>query len=119
MPKPKGAGDLRQKVKFQRRREGEDGFGNPVGGWEDLGIVRAASLTPTRGGEAVEAGRVAGTALWDCWVRSDSGTRTLLNGDRAVDARDETRTFNIAFVGDMDGDRAWLLLQLKSGGADG
>lgn len=119
MPKPKGAGDLRQRVKFQRRGEGDDGYGNPVTGWADLDISRACSLTPTRGGEAVQTGRVAGTASWDCWVRNDSGTRSLLTGDRAIDVRDATRTFNITFIGDMDGDRAWLLLQLKSGVADG
>lgn len=119
MPKPKGAGDLRARVSFERRGEGTDDYGNPVTGWLPLNIERAASLTPTRGGETVQAGRIAGTAAWDCWVRNDSGTRSLLTGDRAVDARDATRTFNITFIGDMDGDRAWLLLQLKSGVADG
>lgn len=119
MPKPKGAGDLRQRVSFQRRAAGDDGYGNPVADWVDLNIVRAANLTPTRGGEDVQSGRVAGTASWDCWVRNDSGTRSLRTGDRAVDARDPSRTFNIAFIGDMDGDRAWLLIQMKSGAVDG
>lgn len=169
MPKPKGAGDLRARVKFQRRAEGEDEYGNPVDGWADLGIERAASLTPTRGGETVQAGRIAGTASWDCWVRNDSGTRTINTGDRALDRTPEdiavgdatgreaaadvtagddilfakghvfaqqdigaleasdltvvkvrsNRAFNITFAEDMDGDRAWLLLQLKSGVADG
>lgn len=119
MPKPKGAGDLRHRVKFQRRAEISDQYGNTQGEWVDLGIERAASLTPTRGGEEVQAGRIAGTASWDCWVRNDSGTRSLRTGDRAIDTRDPSRTFNIAFIGDMDGDRAWLLLQMKSGGVDG
>lgn len=119
MPKPKGAGDLRAKVKFQRRASGTDDYGNPVSGWADLGIERRASLLPARGGEHVQAGRIAGKAQWDCWVRSDSGTRTINAGDRIVDARDASRTFNISFVGDMDGDRRWLLIQAESGGADG
>lgn len=119
MPKPKGAGDLRHRVEFQRRAEGDDGYGNPLQGWADLGISRACSLVPTRGGESVQAGRVAGTASWDCWVRNDSGTRSLRTGDRAIDARDPSRTFNIVFVGDMDGDRTWLLVQLASGGPSG
>lgn len=119
MPKPKGAGDLRHRVKFQRRAEGDDGYGNPVQGWVDLDISRACSLTPTRGGETVQAGRVAGTASWDCWVRNDSGTRSLRTGDRAIDTREAGRTFNIVFIGDMDGDRAWLLIQMKSGVVDG
>jgi hypothetical protein len=116
MPKPKGAGDVRHKIKFQRRPlTGGDGFGNPEGAFKDLGIERRASLTPTRGGEDVQAGRVTGKALWDCWVRSDSGTRSITTADRAVDARDPTRVFDIRFIGDMDGDRTWLLMQLESG----
>ena len=166
MPKPKGAGDLRHRVKFQRRPiDGDDGYGNPEGDFADLGIERSASLTPTRGGEDVQAGRVAGKASWDCWVRNDSGTRRITTGDRAldravveiavVDAGDREaavdimvngellfakghmfladdvsaleaagltfvkvrshRPFNIRFIGDMDGDRTWLLMQLESG----
>jgi head-tail adaptor len=119
MSKPRGAGDLRQKVYFERRGEGSDGYGNPVQGWEPLGISRSASLHPTRGGEAVQADRFSGRVQWDCWVRSDSGTRSLQTGDRMVDERDPSRTFNIGFIGDMDGGRVWLLIQAVSGGADG
>ncbi len=119
MPKPKGAGDLRQRVYFQRRGEGTDAYGNPVTGWADLNISRACSLLPTRGGEHVQAGRVAGISSWDCWVRNDIGTRSLSTGDRAVNERDESQTFNIAFLGDMDGDRQWLLIQMTEGGNDG
>lgn len=116
MPRPKGAGDLRHRVKFQRRsKTGGDGYGNPDGDFVDLGIERAASLTPTRGGEDVQASRTTGRASWDCWVRNDSGTRQIVTGDRILDARDENRVFNIRFIGDMDGDRTWLLMQLESG----
>lgn len=119
MPKPNGAGDLCARIKWQRRQDGDDEYGNPVTGWADIGVERAASLTPTRGGETVQAGRIAGTATWDCWVRNDSGTRTINTGDRAVDVRDPTRTFNVAFAEDMDGDRKWILVQLTSGKVDG
>ncbi|WP_298698189.1 head-tail adaptor protein [uncultured Brevundimonas sp.] len=118
MPKPKGAGDLRQRVRFERRGAGTDADGNAVAAWTDLGISRACALAPTRGGEEVQAGRIAGRASWDCWVRSDSGTRTIQPGDRAVNTR-TGETFNIAFVGDMDGGRTWLLIQMTSGGVDG
>lgn len=118
MPKPRGAGDLRHRVKFQRRQATTDTHGNAVDGWGDLEIRRACALTPTRGGEDVQAGRIAGKASWDCWVRSDSGTRGLSVGDRAVNTR-TGETFNIGFVGDMDGDGAWLLIQMTSGGVDG
>lgn len=121
MPAPKGAGDLRQKVKFQRRANtGGDGYGNTEGPWGDLSIERSCSLTPSRGGETVQAGRLAGSAAWDLWLRADSGTRTLKVGDRAVDSRDATRVFNIRFgPSDMDGTNTWLFLQLEQGVADG
>lgn len=119
MPKPKGAGDLRQRVYFQRRAPGADDLGNAVDEWRDLRISRACSLLPTRGGEQVQAGRVAGLSSWDCWVRYDHETRGLKASDRAVDERDPTQTFNVDFIGDMDGDRQWLLIQMTQGGADG
>lgn len=119
MPKPKGAGDLRQRVYFERRAEGEDGYGNPVESWEPLHISRAASLLPTRGGEIVQSDRLTGRVQWDCWVRSDSDTRSLQTGDRMVDERNTSSTFNIGFIGDMDGDGVWLLIQATSGVADG
>lgn len=119
MPAPKGAGDLRERVKFQRRTDADDGYGNVEGAWADLDVVRSCALTPTRGGEAIQAGRLSGTAAWDLWVRSDSGTRSLTTGDRAVHMRDG-RTFNITFgPADMDGRRTWLLLQCTTGQADG
>lgn len=119
MAKPKGAGDLRHRVYFERRAEGSDDYGNPVEDWAPLGIVRSASLLPTRGSETVQSDRLSGRVQWDCWVRSDSGTRSLQTGDRMIDARDTSRTFNIGFIGDMDGDRTWLLIQATSGVADG
>ncbi|MDO1560418.1 head-tail adaptor protein [Brevundimonas sp. 2R-24] len=118
MPKPNGAGDLRQRVKFQRRVNTINDYGNAVGSWQDLAVERACSLAPTRGGEDVQAGRVQGRASWDCWVRSDSGTRTIVPGDRAVDTR-TGQAFNVAFAGDMDGRRIWILIQLVSGAPDG
>lgn len=119
MAKPRGAGDLRQRVSFERRGTGNDDYGNPVEGWVPLNISRACSLLPTRGGEQVQAGRIAGIGSWDCWVRSDDGTRSLQTGDRAVNERNSTQTFNVAFVGDMDGGRSWLLIQMIEGGNDG
>lgn len=119
MAKPRGAGDLRQRVRFERRQTKLDDYGSSVDAWVDLGCERSCSLQPARGGEDVQAGRISGRATWDCWVRSDSGTRTIRTGDRAVDANDLTRTFNVVFVGDMDERRQWLLIQMTSGGPNG
>lgn len=120
MPKPRGAGDLRQRVGFARRREVNDGAGNVRGEWEPMGLERSASLTPTRGGERVQAARIEGGGSWDLWLRNEASVRALTPADRAYDARHPARTFNIAFgPEDMDGDGRWLFLQLTSGGADG
>jgi head-tail adaptor len=109
--------DLRDKVRFERRAEVADGFGNFEGDWRSLGEARA-SLNPTRGGETVIAGRLQGKASWDLWVQSSALTRSLTPGDRVVDVRDPRRVFNIRWSGDLDGDRRWLLVQLEQGVAE-
>lgn len=120
MTKPSGAGDLRQRVRFERRSDVPDGYGNTKAEWVDLGLDRSCSLTPTRGGESVQAARTAGTASWDCWLRNDRALRQVTTADRVVDARGPSRSFNIVFGPvDMDGDGHWLFCQLISGGADG
>ena len=109
--------DLRDKVRFERRAEVADGFGNFEGDWRSLGEARA-SLNPTRGGETVIAGRLQGKASWDLWVQSSALTRSVSPGDRVVDVRDPRRVFNIRWSGDLDGDRRWLLVQLEQGVAE-
>lgn len=80
-----------------------------------------AMLTPRPigGGESVLAGRLQGTAAFDCWLRFDSETSGIRAGDRVIDARDETRVFNIRSALDMDGRHQWLLLQCEQGVASG
>ncbi|HTN41042.1 MAG TPA: head-tail adaptor protein, partial [Asticcacaulis sp.] len=113
------AGELRHAIKIQRREETDDGYGNTTGAWVDFITRRACSLLPTRGGEQVIAARAQGTALYDCWVRFDSQTSSITPDDRAVDTRDANRVFNIKFAQDMDGRRAFILLQLEQGVATG
>lgn len=120
MTRPSGASELRQKVRFERRSDVPDGYGNTKAEWADLGLERSCSLTPTRGGESVQAGRAVGTASWDLWLRNDRALREVTTADRVVNARDSGLTFNIVFGPvDMDGDGRWLFCQLASGGADG
>ncbi len=116
---PINPADLTDKVRFERRAESDDGYGNTEAGWTVLVAERSVRLRPTRGGEQVIAARAQGVAAYDLWVRRDSGTLSVEVGDRAVDARDDRRTFNIKFIGDMDGRRTWLLMQLELGTADG
>lgn len=109
------AGELRDSIRFERR-----GSQGNVGGvvkvdWVTIVDRCPAKLLPTRGREEIVAGRLTGVSSWDCWVRSNSQTRQVRTGDRAVDRRDPSRVFNVRFIGDMDGRRTWLLMQLELG----
>lgn len=114
------ARDLRQRVRIERRGSTPTARGGSAG-WETLIESRAAKLTPRPigGSETVLAGRLQGTAVFDCWLRLDSETTAIRAGDRLVDARDETRVFNIRSALDLDGRRQWLLLQCELGVAHG
>jgi len=116
---PKTPAELTERVRFDRRTDADDGYGNTKGAWATFIESRRAKLHPTRGGEQVIAARLQGVSAWDCWVRFDPQTRRLTTDDRVVDARDETKTFAIRFVGDLAGDKTWLFLQLEAGVADG
>lgn len=120
MPQPKSGADLRQRVRFERRREADpDAHGVAQFEWQSLEVERSASLTPTRGGESVQGDRIAGHASWDLWVRNDSATRGVITSDRVVNVRQPDQTFAIVFGPvDMDGSGVWLFLQLRSGAAD-
>lgn len=109
------AGELRQSVRFERRAVAGDGYGNSEGDWAALIASRAAKLTPTRGGEEVQAARLQGVSAWDLWVRFDSETSQVEPGDRVIDRRDETRAFNVRFAQDMTGRRRFILMQLELG----
>jgi hypothetical protein len=69
-----GAGDLRERVGFWVRGldENDDRLGP-----EAEQFVRSAQAIPLRGGEAVLAGRLAGTKPTVIVVREDSQTRTV------------------------------------------
>lgn len=109
---------LNARIKFQRRSTVIDAFGNEEGGWVDLGVERFGELKPTRGGEDVQASRLTGKAMFDFWVRSDAGTRSVGTGDLAVDVR-TGRAFNVRFNEDMTGQNGWRLMALESGVAGG
>jgi hypothetical protein len=90
---------------------------------------RAASLKPmqVRRGDAeqVIAARLQGTALWDCWVRFDSLTRTIKASDQVCDKAtlmpdgSYGATFRVRFAEDMDQRRQWMFLQVEAGVAQG
>lgn len=113
------ASELRERVRFERRADSSDGYGNTLGTWATVVTSRKARLLPTRGGEEVLASRLTGTGLWDLTVRRDTDTATVVVGDRIVDERDATRIWNIRWIADLEGRNRWLTMTAESGVADG
>jgi head-tail adaptor len=112
-----GAGDLRDRLIFQRRGQGDDGLGGTgaFGPWEDQFTVWAA-LLPLRGSEAVMGSRLAGRQPYIISVRQSSQTRQINTDWQIVDARNANRVFAVsAPPTDPDGQRAWLEILATEG----
>lgn len=126
---PGGARELRSRVVVQRRISATTSLGGTSGPWSTIIQGRRAKLVPmtARRGDAeqVIAARLQQTSLWDCWVRYDSLTSTIIASDRVYDANRLSpagaplRVFNVRFVEDMDQRGLWLFMQLEQGVAEG
>lgn len=82
------AGDLSRRVTFQKR--GPDENQDPLGDWVDV-YTCAAKVVSVKGGETVQAQRLAGNQPAVIVVRRCGDTRDIDNAYRAVDARDLAR----------------------------
>ena len=117
---PPGAGALRARVRFDRRASQANVAGDVLGDWAQVGFTVSGELIPVGNqSESVIAAKLSGTALYRLTVRQNSFTRTLDTDCRAVDADDTSRTFNVRSIEDPDGRRAWLVLMVEAGVADG
>ncbi len=116
------AGNLRERVTFQRRAAGDDGFGNATTGvWTDISgcVSVAAELKPMRQAEVVLSEGVQGRILYQLTVRSTPALAGVTTGDRAVNVR-TTQTYNVKgppMNPDQRGRGLQFLVEL--GGADG
>lgn len=114
-----GAGDLRERIHFQRRVAADDGFGNVLasGAFETVFTV-SANLRPLRGSESVMQSRLAGKQPYIVTVRSSSETREADESWQLVDARKADRIFAVkAPPTDPNGRRAWLEFLVTEGEA--
>lgn len=90
-----GAGDLRDRIKFERR--GLDSNGDALGPWEEAFSV-AAQIIWLRGSEGALQMRMEGKQPVVMVVRSSAMTRDIKTSWRAENARDASQKFNITAV---------------------
>ncbi len=116
MAKKTSAGDLFYSVGMEARvEENPDSpvdYGNTESTWTEQFAVRAAYIH-LRGGEAVQAARLAGRHVQVIRVRASTATRTITTDWRAVDKRNGD-IFNIRDV-THDNDRRFIDLLAEKG----
>jgi SPP1 family predicted phage head-tail adaptor len=112
MPKNSGAGQLYQRVAFDKEVPGSDGYGGTTNGWEEQFQCRAG-YTHLRGGESVMAARLEGTHSIVIRIRASSNTRVVTTDWRVRDTRTDV-IYNIRDITPSD-DRAFLDILVQSG----
>lgn len=111
-------GVLRERLHFQVRPSGDDGWGTPVAGSGDFvtQFTQRAGMRPRIGGEAVTAARLTGVQPYVVTVRHSPQMKDVTTAWRLVDARDERRFFNVvAPPADPDGTNKWLEILVTEG----
>lgn len=109
-----GAGDLRDRVAFQRRTELSDGAGNFVSDWEPM-FERSAMFVMRPGNESVLAARLEGRQPITVVVRFDSQTKTVTPDWRLLDLRNGNRVLAITAADDLDRRRQWWTMVCEVG----
>ena len=112
------SGSLREQIRFERRVETNDGYGNTIGSWATFVAGVAASVVPVRGTEEIIAGKLTGTlpiiisTRWQAALAE--GEDRLTTADRAVNARSGD-AYDIRSI-EADPRRQWLTLTCEAGG---
>lgn len=88
-----GAGSLNERVTFSRFVSTTDQYGGQTGVWQDQ-FTAAASITWSRGGETVLAGRLQGKQPAILRIRASAAARGVTPDWRVRDAR-TGEAFNI------------------------
>jgi len=113
-----GAGLLRERVRFERRVNSLDGYGNTVSSWNQLVGPVAARIKPLRGGEKVMAQRLESVVTVEITVRKSSDTIQVTEADRAIDVRSGDE-FNIKAVVNPDERGRYLTFTATRGDVSG
>ncbi|NNH56912.1 head-tail adaptor protein [Rhizobium laguerreae] len=115
MTDTRGAGELREKLLFQRRAIVDDNYGNEQSGDFATVFTAAAELIPLKGGEPVLAARLSGVQPFLIKIRGCAAAREVTPAWRAVDARNPARLFNITAAVDPDNKNAWIDIMATQG----
>ena len=107
-----GAGQLRQRIRFERPNAIANGYGGHTAGFEAVFDDRAA-YTRLRGSESVVAARLQGRQPTVIRVRASMRARGAKTAWRIVD-RDSGEIFNIRSVAETN-DRRWIDFLAESG----
>ncbi len=115
------AGKLTKILSFQKKQDGDDGFGNPTPGtgaflevFKTYGSWQAkAGTNPVAGSVQISARPVI------IKVRYDQNTAAVDNSFRVVDlTRPESPPLNIVSISDPDGLSTWLHITATMGGLE-
>lgn len=119
MKPPVRTGDLKFRVRFDRKDSTEDPAGGIVRGWVEH-CTRQAAIINQRGGEGVQAQRLQGTQPAIIIVRKDSQTAAIQPSMRAVLLRDGSPMayYDIKTAADMEGERQFISMQAVIGEPD-
>jgi SPP1 family predicted phage head-tail adaptor len=110
------AGELRFRVRFDKKVAVEDPAGGSTETWTAQ-FTRWADIRQQRGGEGVQAQRLQGTQPALIIVRYDSETNLIEPSWRAVRVVDDEdrETYDLKTAVDMEGDRQFITMQAVSG----
>lgn len=107
------AGELREKLVFEKRAEEADAYGNTQGDWEEQFTVRAR-IRPRFGGETVLSERLANRQPYTITIRSSMQARAVTADWRVRNARTD-EVFNIRSVVNPDEKNAYIELLCEGG----
>lgn len=112
------AGNLRDRVQFERKTPGPDGYGNEVVSWAAIEIsagvplVVWADVRETMGKEKVAAGRLEASRTATIRIRTAVATRALTSDDRLIL---RGQRWNIRSIAPVSNDRVALELLCELG----
>lgn len=113
-----GAGQLRERIRFERRKTiPDDTYGNVREVWERIGRA-FARIEPMRGSETVLAQALEGVGLYRITVRYCSLTAALLTSDRAVNER-TGQEYGLMTIENPDEHRAYIRMFAQTNVATG